>query len=264
MSSPQQRASLVVGNWKMHKTVAEARLLIDALRESEAKFPADVEVVVAPPFTALGAVGARLHLGQAGHIRSRIALAAQNMHDELQGAFTGEISATMLLELHVRWVIIGHSERRLYFGESDASVARKVRTALLRGIIPIVAVGETLDEHEAGIASERVRSQVQIAFEDLAADDVRRCVVAYEPIWAIGTGQSDDPASANRVMGRIRTAVDGLDDARLLYGGSVKPDNMAAFAAQPNIDGALVGGASLRADTFTAIVLNARKVVHRR
>jgi triosephosphate isomerase len=264
MSSSPRRSSLVVGNWKMHKTVAEARLLIDALRESEAKFPGDVEVVVAPPFTALSAVAARLHLGQAGHIRSRIGLGAQNMHDETQGAFTGEISATMLLELHVRWVIIGHSERRLYYGESDASVARKVRTALVRELTPIVAVGETLDEHEAGIAIERVRSQVQIAFDGLARDDVRRCVVAYEPIWAIGTGRSDDPASANRVMGAIRDAVDGLQDARLLYGGSVKPENMPAFSAQPNVDGALVGGASLRADSFSAIIMNARKVVQQR
>ena len=239
------RRPLIAGNWKMHKTVAEARALIREIRHSD--LPRDVDVIVAPPFTALSPVHEELH-------GSHIGLAAQTMHEGTHGAFTGEISPVMLYELGVRFVILGHSERRLHCGESDAGVNRKVKSALAHGITPIVAVGETRDEHQAGRTHARVTQQVRDAFAEVVAPDVARCVVAYEPIWAIGTGLNDEPESANRVIGEIRAAVEGLQHARLLYGGSMRGDNAAALMAQPNIDGGLIGGASLTAHAFHAVL----------
>ena len=193
---------------------------------------------------------------------SRIGLGAQTMHDEAYGAYTGEISAPMLRELGVQFVLLGHSERRAMAAESDAAIHRKVQTAIAHEMTPIVCVGETLDEHEAGQAIGRVRLQVQSAFADLAPDQVKHCVVAYEPIWAIGTGKSDDPKSADAVMGAIRAAVPGLEHAAIIYGGSVKPENIASFMEQPNINGALVGGASLEHHTFSEIVRLSSKAAH--
>jgi triosephosphate isomerase len=239
------RRPLIAGNWKMHKTVAEARSLLHDLRA--AALPRDVDVVVAPPFTALAAVHEALH-------GSHIGLAAQTMHEGTHGPFTGEISAPMLYELGVRFVIIGHSERRLHCGETDAGVNRKVKSALAHGLTPIVAVGETREEHTAGRARARITQQVRDAFADVVAPDVARCVVAYEPIWAIGTGLSDTPENADAALGEIRGAVEGLQHARLLYGGSMKGDNAAALMAQPNIDGGLIGGASLTAAAFLAVL----------
>lgn len=240
--------SVIAGNWKMHKTVAEAVLLVKELLLLRRSFPADVEVIVAPPFTALQAVSRSLR-GQ-----SSIQLAAQTMHWQDTGAYTGEISPTMLMDVDVRYVILGHSERREMFGESDAYVRLKTMAALAHGLRPIVAVGETLEEHNAGRTMDKVVSQTRAALQGLTPQEIARCVVAYEPLWAIGSGMSDDPQNANAVMRSIRGSVEGLQDVPLIYGGSVRPDNMAAFAAQSDVNGALVGGASLSADSFAAII----------
>jgi len=232
----------------MHKTVAEASRLVEELCIRSVAFPNDVEVIVCPPFTALAAAATALGT------QTRIELGAQTMHWDDSGAFTGEISAPMLRELGVRYVILGHSERRMYAGETDGNLAFKVRAALRHGITPIVAVGETASEHERGQTVERVTIQTIAAFAGLPPAQVGTCVVAYEPIWAIGSGKADTPESANDVMGAIRACVDGLYDARILYGGSMKADNAPAFCAQPNIDGGLIGGASLQAESFVAII----------
>ena len=234
----------------MHKTIAEARALVRSLRE--ATLPEGVDVVVAPPFTALQAVEHELR-------GSTIGLGAQTMHYLDQGPCTGEISPPMLVELGVRWVILGHSERRASFGETDDNVNLKVHAALKHGLTPIVAVGETATEHAEEQTLEKVTFQTRAAFAGLAAADVARCVVAYEPIWAIGTGLVDEPESANAVIGEIRRAVDGLQNARVLYGGSMKGENCSDLLAQPHIDGGLVGGASLNAPGFLLIVESARQ-----
>ena len=243
------RRPLIVGNWKMHKTVAETRTLLRELRA--ATLPVGVQIVVAPPFTSLAAAHEELH-------GSPIELGAQTMHQADHGPFTGEISPVMLRELGVGLVILGHSERRAYCNENDDDVAWKVRAALKHGITPIVAVGETATEHERNETIGKVTLQVRATFAGLAAAEVAKCVVAYEPIWAIGTGQNDEPESANGVIAEIRAAVEGLQDARILYGGSMKADNAVALMAQPQIDGGLVGGASLNAKSFLAIVEAAR------
>ena len=239
------RRPLIVGNWKMHKTIAEARAYVAELRES--RLPDGLDVVIAPPFTALAAVAEALE-------GSPVALGAQTMHEVDRGPHTGEISPVMLRELGVGYVILGHSERRAQCGETDAGVNRKVRAALGQGITPIVAVGETADEHAAGATLGRVLGQTRAAFEGVAENDVERCVVAYEPIWAIGTGQVDTPESADAVIGEIRACVAGLENAQLLYGGSMRPENAAALMMEPNIDGGLIGGASLTVAGFLAIV----------
>ena len=244
------RKPLIAGNWKMHKTIAQTRAFIDDLCARTLPLD-DVDAVLCPPFTALCKARDLLE-------GSRIGLGAQNMGWALEGAFTGEISPLMLLECGVRWVVIGHSERRALFGELDERINEKVRAALAHGITPIVAVGETAEQHAAGDARDTVCRQIDAAFDGVAAEDAARCVVAYEPIWAIGTGNADSPVEANHIMGEIRTAVAGLAGTRILYGGSMKPGNVAAFVAQPNIDGGLVGGASLDADAFVAIVRAAR------
>lgn len=244
MSTP--RKPLIAGNWKMHKTVAETRAYIAELRTL--RLPLDaVDAVICPPFTALAA--AREELAE-----TQVGLGAQNVNWAAQGAFTGEISAPMLAELGVRWVVIGHSERRALFGELDFRVNEKARIALEHGITPIVAVGETEAQHAAGLARQTVRTQVTAAFAGIPSAEIARCVVAYEPIWAIGTGRADTPESANAIMGEIRAATDGLQDVRILYGGSVNPANIAAFVAQPEIDGALSGGASLQPASFAALL----------
>ncbi len=247
------RKPLIVGNWKMHKTIAQTRAFLADLHAR--KLPlADVDAVICPPFTALCAANDVL----AG---SRIGLGAQNMGWAEEGAFTGEIAPAMLMECGVGWVVIGHSERRHLFGELDYRVNEKACAALAHGITPIVAVGETAEEHAAGEARDKVCAQVRAAFDGLDVADVARCVVAYEPIWAIGTGNADSPDEANVIMGELRDAVPGLENVRVLYGGSVKPDNVAAFVAQPNIDGGLVGGASLDPASFAALLEGARRGV---
>jgi triosephosphate isomerase len=240
---------LVAGNWKMHKTRAEA---VAFVRELLALAPdlGPVDGVIFPPFVAL----AEVHAALAG---SPLGLGAQTMWYADTGAFTGEISPLMLRDCGCTWVLLGHSERRQFCGERDDLVAKKIGAALKHGLTPIVAVGETAEEHAAGRTKERVVGQTRAAFAGLPADEVARCVVAYEPIWAIGTGHTDTPAGANAVMVEIRSAVPGLERTRILYGGSVKPDNIGALVAQPHIDGALVGGASLEPASFAALLRNA-------
>ncbi len=251
------RTPIVAGNWKMHKTVAETRELVFSLL-SGLNAIAEVEKVLCPPFTGLLAAASVL----AG---SDVGLGAQNMHWEAQGAFTGEISPLMVREL-ASYVILGHSERRAYFGETDESVQRKLLAAQAHDLTPIVCVGETLDEREAGQTETVIARQVQAGLGGLSDAFAPRLIVAYEPIWAIGTGRASTPEDANRVIGAVirpalarhygeRTA----QAIRVLYGGSVKPGNAAAFFAQPEIDGALVGGASLQAESFIAIVEAARR-----
>lgn len=246
------RRPLIVGNWKMYKTPAEAAAFVTQLREVTAAVQ-DVEIVVAPSFPALLPVRDLL----AG---SAIGLAAQNMHWEPEGAFTGEVAPPMLTDAGCRYVILGHSERRQYFGEDDAFVNRKVRAALEHGLIPIVCVGESLAEREAGLTEKVVTSQVEQCLAGLAGNAVANLVIAYEPVWAIGTGRTASPADAQEVNARIRELVrdlfgaDAADRVRILYGGSVKPDNTRELMSRPDIDGALVGGASLQVESFTGII----------
>ncbi len=249
------RIPFIAGNWKMHKTVSEATALAEALREALADV-STMELAVCPPATALDAVRRML----AG---SNIGVGAQNMHWEEKGAFTGEIAPPMVAEL-AQYVILGHSERRQYFGETDETVNRKIKAALAYGLTPIVCVGENLAQNQADETVPFVRSQIEGAFAGLSAEEARHLVLAYEPIWAIGTGLTATPEAADRIIREaIRDVLAALYDRetaeaiRVQYGGSVKPHNIAAFIVMPEIDGALVGGASLKADSFSAIVHNA-------
>jgi triosephosphate isomerase (TIM) len=239
---------IVAGNWKMHKTAAQTRAFFDTFLPLLANLSETIDIVVAPPFTALPAAHEILRS------HPRVALGAQNVHWELQGAFTGEISVPMLLEFGVRYVIVGHSERRTFFNELDRTVNLKIKTLLAHGITPIVAVGETFEERQAGHTDVRIVSQTVAALDGLDPDQVARVVFAYEPIWAIGTGANCDPVEANRVMGEIRNSVAGLSDVPILYGGSMNPENVASYAGQPNINGGLVGGASLDPQSFVALI----------
>jgi len=252
----QGRKPLISGNWKMHHTHLDAIATVQKL--SYLLFKEDYEVVdvsVHPAFTALRSIQTVLDAD-----RIPIALGAQNCHWEPKGAYTGEISPLMLAKLAVSYVIVGHSERRQLFGESDGDVNRKVIAVLGAGMTPILCVGETLEERQAGGTEHKVLSQVEAGLEGLSPEQVGGLVIAYEPIWAIGTGQVATSADAQAVCGAIRSQVSGLHGhaagaaARIQYGGSVKPANIAELMAQPDIDGALVGGASLDADEFSRIV----------
>lgn len=242
--------TIVAANWKMHKTAQEAGAFLDAFLAHAAALPAAVEVVIAPPFTAIPAVATRLS-------GTNIKLGAQTMHWELQGPFTGEVSAPMLLEFGVSYVILGHSERRAYNAETDRTVNLKVSTALAQGLTPIVAVGETLEERNAGQTDDRVIAQTRAAFDGIARNALDRVVLAYEPIWAIGSGKNCDPGEADRVMTVIRECVSGLDETPILYGGSMKPENVASYMERPGVNGGLVGGASLDPNGFAALIENA-------
>jgi triosephosphate isomerase (TIM) len=248
------RRKFVCGNWKMHKTVAEAVQLVRELRDRVGKSAA--QVAVAPPYTALAAVKQALQ-------GSAIQLFAQNCHHEKQGAFTGEVSAMMLKDVGCDGVILGHSERRQYFGETDEGVAKKLRAALAESLHPIVCVGETLQEREAGKTWEVVSRQLRGALGGLDGGSLQKITLAYEPVWAIGTGRTATTAQAQEVHARIRTLLHELggaqvaDAVRIQYGGSVKPDNAKDLLSQPDVDGALVGGASLKANDFAAIVAGA-------
>lgn len=232
----------------MHKTAAQTSAFFEAFLPLERALPSRAEIVVAPPFTALAAAQAALAT------QSRIGLGAQTMHWEESGAFTGEISPPMLVEFGVTHVILGHSERRMYFNEVDATINLKVKSALVHGLTPIIAVGETLAERESGETIARTTAQTRAALEGLGRADIARVVVAYEPIWAIGSGRNCEPAQADLVMAAIRDCVGGLDDAPILYGGSMKPENAAAYLAQPNINGGLIGGASLDPQSFVTLI----------
>ena len=247
------RKPVIAGNWKMHKTAREGVKLVQELH-ALTKEVTDVEIVVCPPFTALSAAAEAV----AG---TNIGLGAQNMHWEEKGAFTGEIAPGMLKDTGCTHVIIGHSERRQYFAETDATVNKKVKAALTAGLIPIVCVGETLAEREANATEKVVGVQVKGGLDGLTAGQVAGLVIAYEPVWAIGTGRTASAEDANAVCAFIRRTIAGMfgetaaDSVRIQYGGSVKPDNVAELMAKPDIDGALVGGASLEAPTFSKLVL---------
>jgi triosephosphate isomerase (TIM) len=250
------RLPIIAANWKMHKTHLEAIQGVQKLSYLLDRSDADrVEVVVCPPFTALRSVQTLIDSDKLPY-----GLGAQDVHPEDQGAFTGAISPLMLKALRVDVVIVGHSERRQLFGEDDTLVNRKVRAVFAHGMTPIVCVGETLEERDAGGTESRVSEQTRRAFENVDAQHARTAVVAYEPIWAIGTGRNAEPADAGRVVEVIRSTLAARYDevlagaVRVQYGGSVKPGNIREFMAHPEIDGALVGGASLDPEEFALIV----------
>ena len=246
---------LIAGNWKMFKTIPEAVNLMNIIKAGAHK-ATDSDVVVCPPFTALAAISEAIR-------DSKIELGAQDMCHETEGAFTGEISPLMLKDVGCRYVIIGHSERRQYFKETNELVNKKTMAALKYNLVPIVCVGETLEEREARKAFEVVKKQFDESFKNLKAGDIERVVIAYEPVWAIGTGRTATPEQAEQMHSYIRRLLNEQygeqtgEKVKILYGGSVKPDNIAQLMAKPNVDGALVGGASIKAESFIQIVINA-------
>lgn len=245
------RRKLIAGNWKMNKTVAETRAFFRELRQ-HVDAATDVDVLLCPTFTCLAAA-----VEEAGG--SVIAVGAQNVHWETSGAFTGEISAEMLLDIAVEYAIIGHSERRQYFGETDATVNGRLKAALSTGLKPIVCVGETLTQREQGETQSVVRTQLEHGLVDITAEQMMQTVVAYEPVWAIGTGMTATPEQAQEVHAFVRSLLRGqfgqvAEQVRILYGGSVKPENAADLMGQPDIDGGLVGGASLDVEKFLGII----------
>jgi triosephosphate isomerase len=249
------RKPFIAGNWKLHKTIVEALGLANGLKDALADVTT-MDLAVCPPATALAAVSDAL----AG---TNIGVGAQNMYWEDQGAYTGEISPPMVKEV-AQLIIIGHSERRQYFGETDETVNKKIKAALAHDLSPIVCIGESLEQNEAGETVDFVSGQIEGAFQGLSAEEARRLVLAYEPIWAIGTGRTATPEDADRIIREaIRAPLEALYDEataqsiRVQYGGSVKPHNSADFIVMPEIDGALVGGASLKVDSFADIVNNA-------
>jgi triosephosphate isomerase len=251
------RIPFVAGNWKMNKIAAEARDLINMLRDPLRGIK-QVEKVVCPPFTSIAAVAEALK-------DSGIGIGAQNLHWEEKGAFTGEVSPGMVTEF-CQYVIIGHSERRTYFGETDQTVNKRLRAALKFDLTPIVCVGETLDQYESGLTGEVVSRQIASGLADIESNYATRIVIAYEPVWAIGTGKASSGENANQVHGKIiRPALSRLfgetnaQSIRILYGGSVTAANASEFFSQSDIDGALVGGASLKPDEFVAITKAAVK-----
>jgi triosephosphate isomerase len=250
------RTPICAANWKMHKTRPEAVDFAEALPPLVAGDLDAVEVFVCPPFTSLAPV-------VEGLADSEIRVAAQNAHFEDSGAFTGEVSPSMLAELGVDGVIVGHSERRQHFGETDEALARKVPAALSAGLVPILCVGESLEQREAGETEDVLRRQVEADLAEVRADALERVVIAYEPVWAIGTGRNATSEQAAEAIAHIRSLIASRSNAaadaiRILYGGSVKPDNAADVLGPEGVDGALVGGASLDPDDFAAIVAACR------
>ncbi len=250
------RTPFVAGNWKMHKTVGESLALVDELL-ARTEVLAGVEVGIAPTFTALHAVGKRI-------ANTKLRLCAQNVHFEAQGAFTGEISPAMLADLGVRYVIIGHSERRTLFGETDGACQKKVGAVIRAGMRALLCVGETLAERDAGKTLDVVTHQLLEGLGEVSAEQSAEVVIAYEPVWAIGTGRTATPAQAQDVHAHLRQSLAGkfgpafADAVRIQYGGSVKPENAVELFGQADIDGGLIGGAALKADTFTAIASAAK------
>lgn len=241
----------IAGNWKMHKTISEAADLVKALNESSSEL-ADAEIVVIPPYTALSEITKTLQ-------GSTIKIGAQNLFWEEKGAFTGEVSAPMLKDAGCQYVVIGHSERRQYFGETDETVNKKIKAALAHALMPIVCIGESLEEREKGEIIDKVDSQINAGLEGLQKEQMSQIIIAYEPIWAIGTGLTATPAQAEEVHSFIREKLtekygnETASYAIILYGGSAKPDNTYSLLIEKNINGALVGGASLEADSFIQI-----------
>jgi triosephosphate isomerase len=250
------RIKVIAGNWKMYKDLNESVELFNSLKTKLAVLPTGVKAIVCPPFTSLALAQKVL---EGGHI----ALGAQNMYFEEEGAFTGEVSPKMLKSVGCKYVILGHSERRQYFKETDEFINKKVKKALASGLIPIVCVGETLEEREKNITGQVVTAQVKRCLQEISAVNIETLIIAYEPVWAIGTGKVATPQQAQDVHKLIRGLVAQLyspataEKVVIQYGGSVKPENAKELLHQPDIDGALVGGACLKADSFTAIVLAA-------
>ncbi len=246
------RKPIIAGNWKLHKTASEAVELVKALQRQAGPVD-DAEIIVAPVFTALATVAAALE-------GSSIRLAAQNCYPEKTGAFTGEVSPFLLKDIGCSHVIIGHSERRQIFKEEDAFINRKLKAVLAEGLSPILCIGETLEEREAGRMFEVLSVQTKIGLDEIAASDMEKVVIAYEPVWAIGTGKTATNEQAQEAHAFIRGLLretfgaDISEKVRILYGGSVKPDNVDGLMAQPDVDGALVGGASLKAEDFGRII----------
>ncbi len=247
------RKKIIAANWKMNMTVAETASYLESFR-NHVDTVNGVEIVIAPPFTAIAKLSEILGGSQ------KISLGAQNMYFEMSGAFTGEISPAMLRELFVRFVILGHSERRLVFGETDALINKKVTTALACGLKPIVCVGETLEERDNGREKDVLETQLRGSLAGVTPEQMLTTVIAYEPVWAIGTGRNATPEQAQEAHAHVRHVLASLTDAataakvRIQYGGSVKPNNAATLLSQPDIDGALVGGASLEPIGFAEIV----------
>jgi triosephosphate isomerase len=246
-----ERTPLIAGNWKMHKTIAQAEEFIQALLPRVSSVDG-VDVAICPTFTALQAMVDSTR-------GSRVAIYAQNMHPADEGAFTGEVSPSMLTELGVAGVVLGHSERRELFGETDRALSQKVPAALAAGLLPVLCVGETEEERDHGDTERKLRHQVQEGLSRLEPERLGEVVIAYEPIWAIGTGQVATAEQAQEAVAFVRALVadrskEAAQRTRILYGGSVKPDNAAELMALPDVDGALVGGASLDAEGFAAIV----------
>lgn len=247
------RRPLIAGNWKMFKTIDESIAFIKKLNEQP--LPKEVDSVICAPYLALSALAAEAN--------NSIQIGAQNVHWEKEGAYTGEVSVPMLKATGVTYVIIGHSERRTLFGETDEQVNKKVHAALAGELIPIICIGEELSEREAGKTKVVVGTQVAAALKGISASDAAKVVFAYEPVWAIGSGQAATAQDAEEVCAYIRQLLSSLyneqvaNQVRIQYGGSVKPDNISAFLAQPNIDGALVGGASLSPDSFLELLRGA-------
>jgi triosephosphate isomerase len=251
------RTPLIAGNWKMHKTVAETVKYVKEFR-SLVKDLVDVEIVLAPPFTAL-------HAAAEAARNSNVMIAAQDLYWEREGAFTGEVSAAMVRETGAELAIIGHSERRTLFGETDANVNRKTTAAIAAGLTPIVCIGETLDQRERAETFEVLDRQIKQGLDGLTAQQLAQMVIAYEPVWAIGTGRNATPAQAAEAHGHIRQRLrqwfgaEAADLCHVIYGGSVKPDNIRDLVTQPDVDGALVGGASLDLRGFFDIVSRSRR-----
>jgi len=250
------RTPFIAANWKMYKTVSEAVVFAKELR-ADVKDVADVEIVIAPPFTAIHAVAEALR-------NSNIGVAAQNMYWEREGAFTGEVSPGMIKEAGAEYVIIGHSERRRLFGETDAFVNRKLVAAYAAGLWPIMCVGETLDERERNETDAVLDHQLKFGLDGMSGEQIGDLVIAYEPVWAIGTGKTATASQAqeahHHIRGRLRQwfGADAAEKCHVIYGGSVKPDNIAELMREPDVDGGLVGGASLNVRSFADIVTNSR------
>ena len=253
------RRPIIAGNWKMNNNKAEARELVDGILKGilpldAAKMP---EVIIAPTYTALWQAYDMIKN------EPKVALAAQNVNPNPSGAYTGEVSLSMLADFNVKFVIIGHSERRQMFGETDEFINQKALAILNAGLIPIICCGETLEQREQGVTDTHLASQITKAFKGISAEDAAKSVIAYEPIWAIGTGKSCDAVKANRTIGEIRKVIaklysqDVADKIRILYGGSVKPSTIVEQMAQSEIDGGLIGGASLKADSFVELIKGA-------
>lgn len=246
------RKILIAGNWKMNKTASEAKELATVIVPAVASQAETIDVLICPPFTSIAAVAGTIE-------NSAVKLGAQNVSDKASGAYTGEVSSAMLRDLHVSYVILGHSERRAYYGETDAFINKKVLACLGNSLVPVLCVGETLEEREAGKVESVIKTQLLGGLADVSADNAATVVIAYEPVWAIGTGKTATPEQAQDVHAFIRKTLTEIfgekaNQIRILYGGSMKPSNADELLAKPDIDGGLIGGAALVAGDFLALV----------